>query len=97
MKYLLTLVVILILGIGTTFAQSKVLIADETTIKDNKESFTIETSNESIVNMLINQNFKRYTVTIKKDRQGKYHSYSFNFDNAERKTVFTNCKALKTL
>lgn len=80
----------------TVQAQTKSkLVADETELVQLKTSFKVVTSNETIFSLLLkefNVEVTKYTVEYKKDRQGRYKSYSVPFkpELLERLNQFFN-------
>ena len=83
MKTIKMTILFLLIGFAG-IAQTKKLIADETTISQLKASVKVETSNETVFK-LICASFKdegfKYTATIKRDRTGLYTVYAIPFKN----------------
>lgn len=75
------LLLILVATTSITFAQrgKETKVADNTYMRINGKSVTIETSDNATRERLLKTNYTRMSVTKKKDRNGEYTNYSFNY------------------
>lgn len=67
-----TIITVLIV-VSSLWVTAQETIADETTLTEMKSGYKVETDNDSVFKMTL-QNLKprSYTVTFKKDRYGEY-------------------------